>query len=61
MSTQVLEPTEEFKQAVSQALASQSLAGKIAAIREVFNTWLGGDPLALQTDGYQTGFEVLQP
>ncbi|KAG8745049.1 hypothetical protein FRC10_009023 [Ceratobasidium sp. 414] len=39
MSTQDLDPTEEFVQAISQALAIQSIAGRVAAMREVFDIW----------------------
>ncbi|KAG8708370.1 hypothetical protein FRC08_018932 [Ceratobasidium sp. 394] len=39
MSTHGLDPTEEFVQTISQALAIQSTAGKVKAMQEVFNTW----------------------
>ncbi|KAG8727815.1 hypothetical protein FRC10_005610 [Ceratobasidium sp. 414] len=39
MSAQDLDPTEEFVQAISEALAIQSIAGRVAAMREVFDTW----------------------
>ncbi|KAG9094753.1 hypothetical protein FRC06_010509 [Ceratobasidium sp. 370] len=39
MSAQDLDPTEELVQAISRALAIQSIPGKVMAMREVFNTW----------------------
>lgn len=39
MSYEDLDPSEEFKQAIRDALAYRSVAGRIAAMRNVFVTW----------------------
>ncbi|KAG8705721.1 hypothetical protein FRC08_001500 [Ceratobasidium sp. 394] len=48
MLAQDLDPTEELVQAISQALANQSIAGKVKAMREVFDTW--GELIPLVTE-----------
>ncbi|KAG9121982.1 hypothetical protein FRC07_001818 [Ceratobasidium sp. 392] len=48
MSAQDLDPTEDFKRAIAQALGSQSVAGRVAATREVFDAWGEAIPLVAE-------------